>query len=103
MYAVIKSGGKQYRVQEGQRLKLEKIESETGSSLTFDDVLLVGDGDKVTIGEPVVKGAQVSAEVVAQGRHKKVNIIKFKRRKHHMKRMGHRQWYTEVRITGIKG
>lgn len=103
MYAVIKSGGKQYRVQEGQRLKLEKIESETGASLTFDDVLLVGDGDKVTIGEPVVKGAQVSAEVVAQGRHKKVNIIKFKRRKHHMKRMGHRQWYTEVRITGIKG
>lgn len=101
MYAVIKSGGKQYRVKEGQYVKLEKIESETGSTLTFDEVLLVGDGDKVQIGEPVVKGAQVSAEVVAQGRHRKVNILKFKRRKHHLKRMGHRQWFTQVRITGI--
>ncbi|MCH8551938.1 MAG: 50S ribosomal protein L21 [Natronospirillum sp.] len=102
MYAVIKSGGKQYRVQEGQLLKLEKIESETGSKITFDDVLLVGNGDDVKIGEPVVKGAKVTAEVVAQGRHPKVRIIKFKRRKHHMKTMGHRQWFTQVKITGIK-
>ena len=103
MYAVIKSGGKQYRVQEGQLLKLEKIESETGAELTFDDVLLVGNGDDVKIGEPIVKGAKVTAEVVAQGRHPKVRIIKFKRRKHHMKTMGHRQWFTQVKITGIKG
>ncbi len=102
MYAVIKSGGKQYRVQEGQLLKLEKIESETGATLTFDDVLLVGNGDDVKIGEPVVKGAKVTAEVVAQGRHPKIRIIKFKRRKHHMKTMGHRQWFTQVKITGIK-
>ncbi len=103
MYAVIKSGGKQYRVQEGQLLKLEKIESETGAELTFDDVLLVGNGDDVKIGEPTVKGAKVTAEVVAQGRHPKVRIIKFKRRKHHMKTMGHRQWFTQVKITGING
>ncbi|TGG94977.1 50S ribosomal protein L21 [Natronospirillum operosum] len=102
MYAVIKSGGKQYRVQEGQFLKLEKIESETGAKITFDDVLLVGEGDDVKIGEPVVKGAKVTAEVVAQGRHPKIRIIKFKRRKHHMKTMGHRQWFTQVKITGIK-
>lgn len=101
MYAVIKSGGKQYRVAEGQFLKLEKIESETGSTVTFDEILLVGNGDDVKIGEPVVKGAKVTAEVVAQGRHPKIRIIKFKRRKHHMKTMGHRQWFTQVKITGI--
>lgn len=102
MYAVIVSGGKQYRVSEGQKVKLEKIEAETGASIDFDKVLLVADGDKVSIGQPVVKGAKVTAEVVAQGRHKKVKILKFKRRKHHMKQMGHRQWFTEVKITGIK-
>ena len=103
MYAVIVSGGKQYRVEEGQRLKLEKIEVETGSSVDFDKVLLVADGDKINIGQPVVEGAKVTAEVLSQGRHKKVKILKFKRRKHQMKQMGHRQWYTEVKITGIKG
>ncbi|MDX1341361.1 50S ribosomal protein L21 [Reinekea sp. G2M2-21] len=102
MYAVIVSGGKQYRVSEGQTLKLEKIEAETGASINFDKVLLVADGDKFNIGQPVVKGAVVSAEIIAQGRHKKVKIMKFKRRKHHMKQMGHRQWFTEVKITGIK-
>lgn len=102
MYAVIKSGGKQYRVKEGQLLRLEKIELEAGATVNFEEVLLVGNGDDVKIGEPLVKGAAVTAEVVAQGRHKKVNILKFKRRKHHMKRMGHRQWFTEVKITGIK-
>jgi large subunit ribosomal protein L21 len=103
MYAVIKSGGKQHRVVEGETLKLEKIEVETGATIEFDEVLLVGEGDSVKIGEPVVAGAKVTAEVIDQARHKKVNIIKFKRRKHHMKRAGHRQWYTDVKITGITG
>ncbi|WP_428243814.1 50S ribosomal protein L21 [Gynuella sp.] len=103
MYAVIVSGGKQYRVEEGQRLKLEKIEAETGKSIDFDKVLMVADGEKINIGQPVVEGAKVTAEVLSQGRHKKVKILKFKRRKHQMKQMGHRQWYTEVKITGIKG
>ena len=103
MYAVIVAGGKQYRVQEGMTLKLEKIETEVGKSVKFDQVLMVADGEKISIGEPVVKGAKVTAEVVSQGRHKKVKIMKFKRRKHSMKQMGHRQWFTEVKITGIKG
>lgn len=103
MYAVIKSGGKQHRVVEGETIKLEKIEVETGGVIEFDEILLVGEGDSVKIGEPTVAGAKVTAEVIDQARHKKVNIIKFKRRKHHMKRAGHRQWYTEVKITGITG
>lgn len=101
MYAVIKSGGKQYRVEEGQTLKLEKIEVPTGESVDFDQVLLVADGDDVKVGAPLVDGAKVSAEVVSHGRGEKVRIIKFRRRKHHMKRQGHRQWFTEVKITGI--
>ncbi|HCH25325.1 MAG TPA: 50S ribosomal protein L21 [Oceanospirillaceae bacterium] len=101
MYAVIVSGGKQHRVEEGETLKLEKLNSEVGSSIDFDRILLVANGDDVKIGEPVVAGAKVSAEVVSHGRGKKVRIMKFKRRKHHMKQMGHRQWYTEVKITGI--
>lgn len=101
MYAVIKSGGKQYRVAKDQTLKLEKIEAETGASIEFDSVLLIADGENVKIGQPTVAGAKVTAEVVGQGRHKKITIIKFRRRKHHMKRAGHRQWFTEVKITGI--
>ena len=101
MFAVIVSGGKQYRVQEGQTLKLEKLTAEAGSSVEFDRVLLVGNGDDVKVGAPVVEGAKVAAEVVAHGRGDKVTIIKFRRRKHHMKRQGHRQWFTEVKITGI--
>ena len=103
MYAVIVSGGKQHRVQEGETLKLEKLEVETGGSVNFDRVLLVADGDKVQVGAPVVDGAKVTAEVVSHGRHDKIQIIKFRRRKHSMKRQGHRQWFTEVKITGIKG
>jgi large subunit ribosomal protein L21 len=103
MYAVIVSGGKQHRVKEGETLKLEKIEVATGETIEFDQVLLVGEGESVKIGAPVVEGAKVTAEVVAQGRHKKVKIIKFRRRKHSMKQAGHRQWYTEVKITGIQG
>ena len=101
MYAVIVSGGKQHRVIEGETLKLEKIEVETGGTIVFDEVLMVGSGADVKVGAPFVAGAKVTVEVIAQGRHKKVTIIKFKRRKHHMKKMGHRQWFTEVRITSI--
>ncbi|GEN27804.1 50S ribosomal protein L21 [Halovibrio variabilis] len=101
MYAVIKSGGKQYRVQEGQTLKLEKLEIPTGETIEFDEVLMVADGDDVTIGAPMIGSAKVSAEVVSHGRGDKITIIKFRRRKHSMKRQGHRQWFTEVKITGI--
>ena len=103
MFAVIVSGGKQYSVQEGQTLKVEKLAVEAGSSVDFDRVLLVSNGDDVKVGAPVVEGAKVSAEVVSHGRGDKVKIIKFRRRKHHMKRQGHRQWFTEVKITGING
>ncbi|MBM6552340.1 50S ribosomal protein L21 [Marinomonas ostreistagni] len=102
MFAVIKTGGKQYRVQEGQTLKVEKLAVEAGSAVEFDDVLLVSNGDDVKVGAPVVEGAKVTAEVVAHGRGDKVKILKFRRRKHSMKRAGHRQWFTEVKITGIK-
>ena len=102
MYAVIVTGGKQYKVAEGEYLKIEKLEVPTGEAVTFDRVLLIGNGDDVKIGAPVVDGAKVVAEVVSQGRHDKVTIIKFRRRKHHMKRQGHRQWFTEIKITGIQ-
>jgi len=101
MYAVIKSGGKQHRVVEGEVLKLELIDAQPGSAIEFDEVLLVADGSDVKIGAPVVEGSKVTAEVVTHGRGDKIKIIKFRRRKHSMKRMGHRQWYTEVKITGI--
>ena len=101
MYAVIESGGKQHRVVEGETLKLEKIETATGETVEFDRVLMIGGGDDVKIGTPVVEGGKVTAEVVAHGRHKKVSIIKFNRRKHFRKQTGHRQWFTEVKITGI--
>jgi len=102
MYAVIVTGGKQYKVAEGEFLKVEKLEVATGETIDFDRVLLVGNGDDVKIGAPVVEGAKVTAEVIGQGRHDKVTIIKFRRRKHHMKRQGHRQWFTEIKITGIQ-
>ena len=100
MYAVFESGGKQHRVAEGESLKLEKIEAATGETIEFDRVLMVG-GDDVRVGTPLVDGAKVTAEIVDHGRHEKVRIVKFNRRKHHRKETGHRQWYTEVRITGI--
>jgi large subunit ribosomal protein L21 len=103
MYAVIESGGKQHRVVEGERLKLEKLTgTEAGETVEFDRVLLVANGDDIKIGQPVVEGAKVTAEVLGDGRGEKVQIIKFRRRKHHMKRQGHRQWFTEVKITGIQ-
>ena len=101
MYAVIESGGKQHRVVEGETLKLEKIEVPTGEVVEFDKVLMVG-GDAVKIGTPLVEGGKVTAEVVSHCRHKKVKIVKFNRRKHYRKETGHRQWFTEVKITGIK-
>ena len=103
MYAVIESGGKQHRVQEGETLKLEKIEVAPGGTVEFDKVMMIGAGADVRIGQPLIAGAKGTAEVVQQGRHPKIHIIKFKRRKHHMKRTGHRQWFTEVKITGISG
>lgn len=102
MYAVIVTGGKQYKVAEGEFLKIEKLDVATGESIAFEQVLLVGNGDDIKIGVPVVEGAKVTAEVIAQGRHDKIRIIKFRRRKHHMKRQGHRQWFTEIKITGIQ-
>ena len=103
MYAAIKSGGKQHRVEEGEQLKLEKIEAATGETIEFDEVLMVGSGSDVKIGAPLVEGGKVTAEVVGHGRHEKIRIVKFNRRKHHRKEMGHRQWYTEVKITAING
>lgn len=102
MYAVIKSGGKQYRVKEGDVLKLEKLPVEVGNVVEFSDVLMVADGDDVTVGSPTVDKAVVKAEVMAQARHRKVKIIKFRRRKHHRKQMGHRQYYTQVKVTAIE-
>ena len=101
MYAVIESGGKQHRVKEGETLKLEKLEVATGETVTFDKVLLVGAGGDVKFGSPYLAGSTVSAEVVKQGRHDKIRIIKFRRRKHYKRETGHRQWFTEVKITGI--
>ena len=100
-YAVFKTGGKQYRVQEGETLDVEKIDAEVGSEAKFEEVLLVNDGSNVTVGTPTVSGATVTAKVVDQGRGKKIKILKFKRRKHHMKTMGHRQDFTQIEITGI--
>lgn len=101
MYAVIQSGGKQHRVSEGQVVRLEKIEAETGAEINFDKILLVGEGAELALGEPYLEGAKVSGEIVEHGRGKKVKVVKFRRRKHHRKQMGHRQWFTDVRITGI--
>jgi large subunit ribosomal protein L21 len=103
MYAVIKTGGKQYRVEEGQYLKLEKLEAEVGDSIDFDQVLMLGEGSDVKIGAPYIDGGKVTAKVKSQGRHDKIEVVKFKRRKHYDKRTGHRQYYTEVEITGISG
>jgi large subunit ribosomal protein L21 len=103
MYAVIKTGGKQYRVSEGDTLRVETLDANEGDSVDFDQVLMVGEGKDVKIGAPLLEGRKVTATVKAHGRGKKIEIIKFRRRKHHMKRMGHRQNFTEVEITGISG
>ena len=101
MYAVVKTGGKQYRVSEGDRLKVESLTAEAGEQVQLAEVLLVGSGESVTVGAPTVANASVNAKVITHGRGDKVRIVKFRRRKHHRKQAGHRQNYTELEITGI--
>ena len=101
MYAVIKTGGKQYRVAAGEKIKVEQIPAEVGTKITLDQVLMVGEGEAVKIGAPLVAGASVSATVLSQGRHDKVRIFKMRRRKHYQKHQGHRQNYTELQIEAI--
>ncbi len=103
MYAVIKTGGKQYRVSSGEKIKVEQIPGDVGSQITLDQVLMVADGDKVSIGAPLVAGATVQATVIAHGRADKVLIFKMRRRKHYRKHGGHRQNYTEIQIDKISG
>jgi len=103
MYAVIKTGGKQYRVIVGETLKVEKLELAEGESLELDSVLMIADGEEVKVGAPYLEGGKVTATIKSHGRGKKVDIIKFRRRKHHRKQMGHRQSYTELEITAING
>jgi large subunit ribosomal protein L21 len=101
MYAVIVTGGKQYRVMTGETLRVEKLDVDAGSAVELDNILMVGDGDNITIGAPSIAGALVKATVVSHGRLEKIRIVKFRRRKHHRKQMGHRQHYSEIKITGI--
>ena len=101
MYAVIKTGGKQYRVAVGEKIKVEQIPADVGSEITIDQVFMVGEGESVKIGTPVVSGAVVKATVVSHGRHDKIKIFKMRRRKHYQKHQGHRQNYTELRIEAI--
>jgi len=103
MYAVVKTGGKQYRVSGGQKVKVEQLLADVGSEVILDQVLAVGEGESVTLGKPLVAGATVTAKVVAHGRGDKVHIFKMRRRKHYRKQQGHRQNYTELEITGING
>ena len=103
MYAVIKTGGKQYRVAAGEKIKIEQIAADVGQEITIDQVLAVGNGAELVVGSPLVAGAQVVATVVAQGKHDKVRIFKMRRRKHYQKHGGHRQTYTELQIGSING
>ena len=101
MYAVISTGGKQYRVEEGKSLRVERLDAEEGAEIELDRVLLVGDGDEVTVGKPLVEGGRVAATVKAHGRHKKIKVVKFKRRKNYLRQHGHRQNFTELEIKSI--
>lgn len=101
MYAVFLSGGKQHRVAEGQTLRLELLDVEAGSSIEFNEVLMVANGEEIEVGAPYLEGKKITAEVVSHGRADKVKILKFRRRKHSRKSQGHRQWFTEVKITAI--
>ncbi|MEJ2604778.1 MAG: 50S ribosomal protein L21 [Gammaproteobacteria bacterium] len=103
MYAVFRSGGKQYRASTGDKLRLEKLAVEEGSSVEFDEVLLIGEGGKLSVGKPLVDGGKVEARVLAQGKRRKIDVVKFKRRQNYKRLGGHRQAYTEVEITGISG
>ena len=101
MYAVIATGGKQYRVEKNSQLKVEKLDAEPGSTVDFDEVLLIADGSDIKVGTPLLKGSKVSAKVESHGQGEKKVIVKFRRRKHYKRETGHRQWFTEVKITGI--
>ena len=101
MYAVFQSGGKQHRVSEGQTVRLEKLDIATGVTIEFDQVMMIANGEDVKIGVPFVDGSKVKAEIVAHGRGDKIKIVKFRRRKHYRKQQGHRQWFTDVKITAI--
>ena len=101
MYAVIKTGGKQYRVSAGEKLKVEQIPADIGQEITLDQVLMVGSGSDVKVGAPLVAGARVTAKIVAHGRGEKVRIFKLRRRKHYQKHQGHRQNFTEIEISAI--
>lgn len=101
MYAVIKTGGKQYKLAQGDVVRVEKLDAEEGASVELDKVLMIADGDSINVGTPYVDGSKVSATVKSHGRAKKVEIMKFRRRKHHQKKTGHRQYYTEIEVTGI--
>ncbi|MYD96049.1 MAG: 50S ribosomal protein L21 [Gammaproteobacteria bacterium] len=101
MFAVFESGGKQHRVVEGEVVRLERLEGEPGDNIVFDRVLMIAEGDDIAIGEPLVEGGRVTGEVVNQGRGKKISVIKFKRRKNYLRKKGHRQAFTDVRITAI--
>jgi large subunit ribosomal protein L21 len=101
MYAVIATGGKQYRVSEGTVVRVEKLDAEAGTSVEFDKVLVVGEGAEVAVGAPYVDGARVTATVQSHGKADKVRIVKFRRRKHYLRQKGHRQPYTEIKVTGI--
>ncbi|NNF51271.1 MAG: 50S ribosomal protein L21 [Gammaproteobacteria bacterium] len=103
MYAVIRTGGKQYRVKDGAVLRVEKLDAEEGATIEFDEVLMVGNGDKITVGKPLVKGGKVTATVEEQGRGRKIEVIKFKRRQGYKRNKGHRQAFTRVKVTGIVG
>lgn len=103
MYAVIATGGKQYRVSEGEVLRVEKLAADTGAAVEFNQVLMVADGDKVSLGAPYLAGGKVTATVQSHGQGDKVSFVKFRRRKHYMRRGGHRQEYTEIKVTGIVG
>ena len=102
MYAIIKTGGKQYRVQEGDTLRVEKLEGKEGSEINFDNVLMYSDGEKITLGEPEIESAVVKGHVVEQAKDKKVIVFKYKRRKGYRKTQGHRQYYTAVKIDSIQ-
>ena len=103
MYAVFRTGGKQYRAAKGDVLRLEKIEGDEGASVKFDDVLLIGEGSDIKVGNPVLTGSSVSAKVIRQGKSRKVQVVKFKRRQNYLRQGTHRQFFTEVEITGISG
>ncbi len=103
MYAVFRSGGKQYRASKGERLRLEKLDADEGASVKFDQVLLVGEGTNIKVGSPLLPGSSVSAKVLRQGKSKKVDVVKFRRRTNYKRQHTHRQFFTEVEITGISG